>query len=196
VTGVQTCALPISQSAYKAMALRDYSMNGSFGLKYGPVPPPIQTQAAAFRQIFMACPSTPDPIGREVRLYRTAMDMIPYLRPQELEGVWEKLESGPCARLLSPPEKNWVALFKAAGKRDGGAMVSGARVLLESGPQIGPEAVRFLIASGMVGSLMQGDKDGALRLWSAYRSRLFGTAQPDLFFRLLVADSGGADRRD
>jgi hypothetical protein len=180
-----------SQSAYKAMALRDYSLTGSFGLKYGQVPPPIQTQAAGFRQIFTDCSSAPDPIGRGLRLYRTAMDMIPYLRPQELETVWNKLESSPCAHLLSPAEKNGMALFKAVGRRDAGAMVSGAKVILESKQQIDPEALRFLVASGMVGSLMQGDRDGSLRLWSAYRPRIFGTVQPDLFFRLLVADSGG-----
>jgi len=41
----------------------------------------------------------------------------------------------------------------------------------------------------MLGSLMQGDRDAAFRLWSANQSTMFGTDQPDLLFRLLVADS-------
>ncbi len=180
-----------SQSAYKAMALRDYSLNGSFGSKYGHVPAPIQAQAAGFRQIFTDCQSVPDPAGRFLRLYNTAADMIPYLRPQEMEKVWMKLESSPCAHLLSSAERNWMALFRAVGRRDASAMVSGAKVLLESGPRSDPEALRFLVACGMVGSLMQSDRNGSLRLWSAYRSRIFGTVEPDLFFRLLAADSEG-----
>ena len=49
-----------------------------------------------------------------------------------------------------------------------------------------PDALRFLVASGMVGSLMKGDRDGSFRFWS--NSILFGTGQPDLFFRMLAAE--------
>ena len=172
-----------SQSAYKAMALRDYCLQGSFGSKYGRVPPAIEKQAVEFRQIFYDCRSESDPTGRLGLLTRTAMDLIPYLRPQELASLWAKLEAGSCAPLLSSEEKNWIALFKAVGDRDAGAMVSGAKSILESGKRIEPDALRFLVASGMVGSLMQGDRGGSFRFWSGYRSVLFGTGQPDLFFR-------------
>ena len=178
-----------SQSAYKAMALRDYGLNGSFGSKYGRVPPAIEMQAKEFRQFFYDCRTESEPIDRFDILYRTATDLIPYLRPQELASLWEKLESGSCARLFSPDEKNWMALLKAVGGRDAGAMVDGAKSILESGNRIKPEALRFLVASGMAGSLMRGDRDGSLRFWSDYRSILFGTGQPDLFFRMLAAES-------
>ncbi len=106
-----------------------------------------------------------------------------------MEAVWNKLESGPCDRFLSLAEKNWIALFKAVGRRDAVGMVNGARVLLENVQRMDPEPSGFLVASGMVGYLMQGDREGSLRLWNAYRSHLFGTRQPDLFFRLLAAES-------
>jgi len=182
-----------SQSAYKAMALRDYCMNGSFGLKYGRVPPAIEKQAIGFRQIFYDCRPESNPIDRLGLLYNTAMDLIPYLRPQELASVWAKLESGGCARLLSSEEKNWIILLKAVGGRDAGAMVSGAKSILESGKHVQPDALRFLVASGMVGSLMQGDRGGSLGFWSGYRPILFGTGQPDLFFRMLAAESLNTD---
>jgi predicted membrane-bound spermidine synthase len=178
-----------SQSAYKAMALRDYGLNGSFGSKYGRVPPAIDIQAKEFRKIFQDCRTESEPIDRFEILYRTATDLIPYLRPQELASLWEKLESGNCARLFSPEEKNWMALFKAVGGRDAGAMADGAKSILQSGKRIKPEALRFLVASGMAGSLMRGDREGSLRFWSDYRSILFGTGQPDLFFRMLAAES-------
>lgn len=121
------------------------------------------------------------------------MDLIPYLRPQELASIWAKLKSGNCARLLSAEETNWMALFQAVGSRDAGAMVSGAKSILESGKRVQPDALRFLVASGMAGSLMQGDRDGSFRFWSGYRSILFGTGQPDLFFRMLAAESTKPD---
>jgi hypothetical protein len=68
-------------------------------------------------------------------------------------------------------------------------MVSGAKTILENGPQKNLEALRFLVASGMTGSLMQGDREGALKLWFANRAALVGTGEPDLLFRLLIAES-------
>jgi spermidine synthase len=178
-----------SQAMYKAMVLRDYSLSGSIGPRYGNVPPAIQQQARQFRQIFYECGPERDETGRFSDFFTTATDIVPYLRPQELEAVWAKLEAGPCARLLSPAEKNWIALFKAAGRRDAGAMVSYTKTILEGGQQKNLEALRFLVASGMTGSLMQGNREGALKLWFANRSALAGTGEPDLLFRLLIAES-------
>ena len=45
----------------------------------------------------------------------------------------------------------------------------------------------------MVGCLMKGDQDGSFRFWSGYQSILFGTGQPDLFFRMLAAESTKPD---
>ncbi len=178
-----------SQSIYKAMALRDYCLSGSFGARYGNVPPAIQRQAQRFRQIFYECSSGTDENRRFTDLFTTAADMVPYLRPQELAAVWAKLESGPCAQGLSVAEKNWIALFKAAGRRDPAAMVSRAKTILDSRRPTDRNALKFLVASGMAGALMQGSRGESLRLWVAYRSSLFGMDEPDLLFRLLSADS-------
>ncbi len=182
-----------SQSAYKAMALRDYCLHGSFGPKYGRVPPAIESQASEFRQIFYDCRAESDSTGRLGLIFRTAMDLIPYLRPQELSALWAKLEAGSCFRLLSSEEKEWIVLLKAVGGRDAGAMVKGAKSILDRTKRMDQDALRFLVASGMVGSLMQGDRDGSLRFWSGYRSLLFGTGQPDLFFRMLAAEGAKPD---
>jgi hypothetical protein len=119
--------------------------------------------------------------------------MAPYLRPEELNAVWKKLGSGPCAASLTPGERNWIALFRAAGRRDAAAMASLSGTILETEQRIPPNAVKFFVASGMLGHLMQGDREASLRLWSAYRSSLFSDTQPDLLFRLLVAESTAPD---
>ena len=68
-------------------------------------------------------------------------------------------------------------------------MVSGAKTILESRRPTDRTALKFLVASGMAGALMQGNREESLRLWEAHRSSLFGADKPDLLFRLLSADS-------
>ncbi len=112
-----------------------------------------------------------------------------------MEPVWNKLESSPCARSLTLPERNWIALFKALGRRDAGAMVSGAKAILESGQRMPQEVVQFVVASSMLGSLALGDRQEAYRLWSAYGPKLFKDGRPTLLYRILVAESTVADRK-
>jgi len=178
-----------SQSMFTAMALRDYSLHGSFGPRYGNVPPVVQRQALEFRNIFYQCRSQSDQINRHAGLFNASVSMVPYLRPEELDAVWKKMESGPCVRSLSSEEKKWIALFKAIGRRDAVAMVSGAKACLETAQGLGSKELQFLVASGMTGSLMQGNRDGSLSLWRTYRSRMYANGQPDLLFHLLTAES-------
>ena len=120
--------------------------------------------------------------------------MVPYLRPQELDAIWKILESGPCASSLSSAEKEWIALFKAVGKRDAARISGGAKTILTNNQPKQQEALKFLVAAGMAGFLMQGDKAGSLALWSTYRTGIFGAGQPDLLFSLLEANSSPAHR--
>jgi len=75
------------------------------------------------------------------------------------------------------------------GNRDALGMPIAARTLLGNVNQSQLAAVRYLVASGMLGSLAQGDKGGSYRLWSEYRAMMFGDSQTDLLFRLLAAES-------
>ena len=177
------------QSVYTAMAVRDYSLQGGFGPRYRHVPGNVQKMATQFRQVFYDCRPGTDQSSRHAGIYNASAAMVPYLRPQELDAVWQKMESGPCTRSLPPAERNWIDLFKAVGRRDAGAMASGARTILGGKQQMQQEEIKFLVTSGATGSLMQGDKAGALGLLSAYRSGTFGAAGPDLLFRMLTADS-------
>lgn len=177
-----------SEAVYTAMALRDYSLHGRFDPRYGDIPPGIQEQARLLKQTFYDCRSTLDQTAQRINLINSSVEMIPYLRPHEMNAVWNRLEMGPCTRSLASTERNWIELFKAIGKRDAGGIVNAAKTLLDSEQHMPPDAIRFVIASGMLGSLMQGDREEAYRLWSSYKSSMFGTREPDLFFRLLVAE--------
>jgi len=177
------------QSAYIAMVIRDYTLTGSIDPRYGNVPPEIRQKAGRFRELFYGCRAGADASSRHGSLFAGAVAMIPYLRPPELEAVWKKLEAGPCAQSLLPAERQWIALFKAVGTRDAAAISLGAGTILANGQPVQPDALRFVVAAGMAGSLMQDDREGSLALWTAYRNRMFGNSPPDLMFRLLEAES-------
>ncbi len=179
-----------SQSIYKAMALRDYCLTGSFGARYGNVPPAIQRQALRFRQIFYECSSGTDERRAIRRSFHDGSRIwCPICGRRNWRPSGQNWNRGPVPGDCPSAEKNWIALFKAAGGRDPAAMVSGAKTILESRRPTDRTALKFLVASGMAGALMQGNREESLRLWAAYRSSLFGAGEPDLLFRLLFADS-------
>lgn len=181
---------PKSEAAFTAMALRDHFSEDHPDVAYGEMPQEVREHARRLKELFYACGAIPEPDERMALLFGTAVRIVPYLRPHELDAVWEALASGPCAASLTPAERQWISLFKAAGKRDGAAMARDAQALLASGMAMPPAAVKYLVASGMLGHLAQGDRPEALRLWTKYGSEIFGSGEPDLLFRLLAAESG------
>lgn len=182
---------PKSEAAYIAMALRDYFLYGSFSPKYGAVPTDIREQAVQFRRIFHEPGSVPEQDVREECLFSIAGQMVPHLRSHELDAVWKRLDSGAAAQLLTPLEKGWVSFFKAVGRRDPVEMTTAAGKLLEKGRQIPPHAAKYLLASAMLGSVVQGDRKQSLRFWSDYQRGLFGSGRPELVFQILLANSRG-----
>ena len=181
-----------SNEAFAAMALRDYYLTESFSNLYFYVPADIKQQAVELKQLFSnKCGSGSE--ERIVSLYGTvASRMIPYLRPNELDAVWKKLECGACVRLFTHRDRQWITFFKAVGQRDSKTMANTAKVLLEKEQELPEGPMRYLVASGMLGYLVQGDREESLRLWHKYQFKMFGTGRPILLFRLLVALSANS----
>jgi spermidine synthase len=178
-----------SRAAFTAMAIRDYILTGKFDVKYAAIPPDIQHKIVQLRRILHECRSNPYESGRSKSLLEASIYLTQYLSPFEFETFWNTLELGPCAATLSSQEKQWVALFKAVSDRDAIRMSAASRTLLESVNNLPSELLRYAVASGMLGSLVQGDKAGSYRLWSKYQVKMFGGKELDLLFRLLVAES-------
>ena len=180
---------PKSQAAFMAMALRDYIHDGKSDPKYGDIPAQTRHRATRLRQFLVDCGSHTNVVDRLQNFFDISTHMIPYLSPSELDSFWEPFESGRCAATLLSEEKQWVALFTAISDRDAIRMSAAARTLLESGENFPLGAVRYLVATGMLGSLAQGEKADSYRLWLKYKTKMFAGKEPDLLFRLLVAES-------
>jgi spermidine synthase len=177
-----------SQSAYTAMVLRNYFLHGNFHDKYGIVLEPVKQDAMRAKELFSACGDNRNRNDYVGSLFATAIRMIPYLSPAELDAVWSALEAGPCNASLSTSIKELVSLFKATGRRDGREMHLKAKALLEGSGNMTPGTVKYLVATGMLGAITQGDKSSASRLWSGYKTTMFGESEPEPLFRLLAAE--------
>jgi spermidine synthase len=176
-----------SQSAYTAMVLRDYFLHGTFHDNYGIVPDPVKQDALRMKELFTRCNGNRnDYVGS---LFATSIRMIPYLSPSELDSVWNTLEAGPCSATLSKEIKELVSLFKATGRRDGREMADRAKALLAESGSMTPGAVKYLVETGMLGAISNGDRAAANQLWVTYKNAMFGNSAPDLLFRLLMAES-------
>jgi predicted membrane-bound spermidine synthase len=176
-----------AQETITAVELRDYFLSGDFNTRN--VREDLRQKAVLLRR---AC-KAPSSLNESERLgiaFNLSVAMISYLTPTELEPFWKLLESGACGTLPpSSQERQWYNLFKAVGKRDGVHMLEEARTLLASKADMTPLARRYLLASGMLGALVKGDRKESSRLWSEYKNITFGNDEPDLLFRLLLAES-------
>ena len=135
--------------------------------------------------------NTISPAERLGIVFNLTVAMAPYLTPAEMNPLWRTLESGACATQISPQERQWYSLFKSVGNRDSARMLDGARTILAGGGDLSPIARKYLLTTGMVGALAQGNKAEAGQLWSRYRAAALGNEEPDLLFRLLAAESAG-----
>ncbi|HTP64323.1 MAG TPA: hypothetical protein VMJ66_02950 [Geobacteraceae bacterium] len=178
-----------SQAAYTAMALRDFFLHGNFDPHYYFVPEEIKQSAARVRELFFSRLPVTDQQEFVSSLFVTAVAMTPYLTPSELAATWKVLESGPNAGSLAAPIRRCVNLLEAVGRRDAAAMAKDARLLLTGPDRFSPGAEKYFLAVGMMGNLMEGDREESFRLWSGYGAAVFGKGEPDLLFRILVAES-------
>lgn len=180
-----------SEAAFTAMALRDYFLYGAFNPRYGDIPEVIKKQAGRLKELFYGSNSITQQDEYIGDLFATSIMMIPYLTPFELEAIWTKLQDGPRAKSLSDSTKQLISLFEATSHRDAHGMSRISKTLLARADHMTPLAMKYLVASGMLGSIVRGDCAGARILWDRYSAAMFGNEEPDLLFRLLVAESAG-----
>ena len=187
---------PQARDAFIATALRDYFLEGQYGPGYSGIPPEVIREASELkRRAWEECRQTSNKFQPlMVSIYNVVvLRMTPYLRPEELERLWSTLESGPCFQRLSPWEQRWIALFKAVGQRDEKAMAEIAQDLLEDERTVGPGLKKYVVAAGMTGNLKQGEQEKSLRMWNEHLRSMYENRQPELVFRILVANSQPED---
>jgi spermidine synthase len=110
------------------------------------------------------------------------IQIAPFLRPAELDGVWRRLEAWPCASGLAPEEAAWLRLVQAVGRRDAQTSAALARELLDHGTRLTPARESYLAAVALLGEVASGNRASARAFWDRIRvAPLAGTPQAVTF---------------
>ncbi len=120
-------------------------------------------------------------------LYEIGRVMLPYLYPAELEQVIGQLALLGAEQNLTGPEYSLFSLFRSFGTLDGQVMRKNAMQLRRGGRNIPEDVSDFLVASALIGFLLENDPQGAERLWQEYSKKRFGAEPLSPFFSILNA---------
>ncbi|HEX6297694.1 MAG TPA: hypothetical protein VFZ74_14045 [Burkholderiales bacterium] len=152
-----------------------------------PVPEAVPTQLQKDLELvklrLMECR---DPRELDVWLHsaiRVAQALNPYLAPDDLDPIWNRIASGWCFASLHEFQQRWIALFRAVAARDGTRMAALGSRLLDTQTELGLDAREYLLMAAMTGYVAQGEGRAAVELWRKHRERIRGAASPA--FRLL-----------
>lgn len=168
-----------------AMGLRDFLLQGISPEDGGEVPPEALQAARELLKQGRDCGSS----GADERLhllFETLTRITPYLTRDESSAVMNRIEEGYC-RDLSPEEKGWMELFRAAGRRDGDAMSEHAESLLATDSRTSRDYAHFLTAAAMLGNLGEGKRQEADRIWRTYQNRISEKQRGEIAFLVLTA---------
>jgi predicted membrane-bound spermidine synthase len=124
-------------------------------------------------------------------LFQVAIVVNPFLAPEESGAIWRRFETADCYSTLPGQYKLWIALFKAVGARDAGAMASLAEQLFALPSDLPAESRRYLLTAAMTGFIAQNKPGEALRVWERYSPRISGDDRGQLMLRLLYAKASG-----
>lgn len=175
-----------SQDFYIAMNLRDYFSFGVADFRY------LTRELMQPLLHFKKYCGRSTALGEKERLntmFILSATMLPYLNPFERDKFWKTLESGKCLKAPSPLETDWLTLFRAISRRGSSEMLAASRKLLEKQQGLSSIEKRYLLAAGMIGAVAQEKRPEAYRLWSRYGTGIFGNSEPDLLFRILIAEA-------
>ncbi|TMB38799.1 MAG: hypothetical protein E6J58_08120 [Deltaproteobacteria bacterium] len=170
-----------SRRAWEATWLRDMLVQRQEVTTKVVAWPELHEQAQRLSQWLRSCSGPPLPLTDFIPV---AQLLLSDLKPPELDAVWRSLESA-CGGKPPPRQQEWLSFFRAAGRRDGARMATGARRLLELETALTGPTQRYLVVAGMLGSLASGDRIAAQDLWTRYSSAVGAT--DDLLLRVLVA---------
>ncbi len=157
-----------------------------------PVPEAVPTQLQKDLELvklrLMECR---DPRELDVWLHsavRVAQALNPYLAPDDLAPLWNRIASGWCFGSLHEFQRRWIALFRAVAMRDGARMAVLGSQLLESQKELGADAREYLLMAVMTGYVARGEGAAASALWRTHREQIRDAASPA--FRLLLCHAG------
>ena len=119
-------------------------------------------------------------------LFHVARIANPALEPAEAGAIWSRFERSPCYKRLAAEDRQWLALFSAAGAREAPAMARYADEILAAGKELSPSHKQYLLAASLTGNILTGQLDRAQSQWDKHSGEA-ARAGLSLDLRLLYA---------
>jgi len=114
-------------------------------------------------------------------LHFLAAATIPYLSPQELAVIWHDIETAPCFATLPQSIHQWFKLYQAVSQRAFNQAAQHAEQQLPQGIIAATESNNYLLATALLGHLLNQRYSAALALWQRYADN----QNPPIVLRLL-----------
>ena len=154
--------MPVAVAAHRAALFHDLARN--MEPPPGTFVPEVLEQA---RGMLRDCTDASGSADKRGLWFTLALNIVPYLHPEELSEVWTRLERLPCAAAPTPRERDWIDLLKAVGLRDGRGMAEHAEKLLGTADEPA-ERRHYLLPVAMLGRVAVGEPTVAHRLWTGH----------------------------
>ena len=103
-------------------------------------------------------------------LFHVARIANPVLEPAEASAIWSRFERAPCYKRLAAEDRQWLALFRAAGAREAPAMARHADEILAAGKELSTSHKQYLLAASLTGNILTGQLDRAQAAWDKHSS--------------------------
>ena len=174
-----------SQWSNTAVLFRDYFLNGTGDA--GMLGEAFVYSANMMKDLFSGCGSSVSPELKINGGFNAAVQMLPYLTAGEVDKIWNVLEAGACISNRTDQEIEWISLFRAVGKRDAAVMVRHSMSLLRGHNNLTDVEMKYLVAAGMLGSIVTGNSDGCHELWKEYSPYLLRQGELPVIFPVLAA---------
>jgi spermidine synthase len=140
------------------------------------------------RELTVSSPQQPaDELVRAIFL-QIAGTVNPHLPPKRVAPLWDYLANQPGYNALSESTRDWFALHRAIGSRDGHAMATLANRLIETSPKekLSTQEAGYLLAAGLTAYLATGDKAKAKALLETFNNHQKPINQPPFHLQLLL----------
>lgn len=110
--------------------------------------------------------------------------------------MWKRIAELPCHAGLTDMQKDWIALLRAVGRRDGARMGALGERLLADRAEVSGSSRELLWMAALAGHLAAGDRQAARRVWEGYAADM-GRSAAKPVFRLLRChvDEGSPEAR-
>lgn len=181
---------PKTMALYTANAAFHYLMTGQWkwGHPENPISSEIIRDAELARRVLMG-PCSSNMLEKEWwdAQLRTIAFLVPYLSPEQLEQLFQRINTPSCVRHYSSSQRDFVSLLKAVGKQDPAHMARYAENLLKDPKAVDADLLKYALSAGMLGSLSSGKIQDAQLLWKTYGPRLTNENRHTPMIRFLVS---------